>query len=185
MDKGGYKRCLIITIQTTTTIRNLALANVQVTDKGNIGTLAPFGCDITPGLFTGQQNRVAGYHATATSTAAGFAPHSSVKYSHNGGATGSYSWGVENMGAASPGRFAFHHVSSDGANESKMTWDGQSNILVVKDIVTTGGLTVSGNLSANVANIGTGGFASTGPAIISNANPVVRLAPTSAKTAFL
>lgn len=175
----------ILVTKTTTTIRNLALANVQATDKGNIGTLAPFGCDITPGLFTGQQNRVAGYHATATSTAAGFAPHSSVKYSHNGGATGSYSWGVENMGAASPGRFAFHHVSSDGSNESKMTWDGQSNMLVVKDIVTTGGLTVSGNLSANVVNIGTGGFASTGPAIISNANPVVRLAPTSAKTAFL
>ena len=182
---GSEAQPQILVTKTTTTIRNLALANVQATDKGNIGTLAPFGCDITPGLFTGQQNRVAGYHATATSTAAGFAPHSSVKYSHNGGATGSYSWGVENMGAASPGRFAFHHVSSDGSNESKMTWDGQSNILVVKDIVTTGGLTVSGNLSANVANIGTGGFASTGPAIISNANPVVRLAPTSAKTAFL
>lgn len=182
---GSEVQPQILVTKTTTTIRNLAFANVQATDKGNIGTLAPFGCDITPGLFTGQQNRVAGYHATATSTAAGFAPHSSVKYSHNGGATGSYSWGVENIGAASPGRFAFHHVSSDGANESKMTWDGQSNMLVVKDIVTTGGLTVSGNLSANVANIGTGGFASTGPAIISNANPVVRLAPTSAKTAFL
>ena len=169
---------------TTTTIRNLALANVQATDIGNTGSIAPFNATVDGGSFAGQYSRKGAFNSTTTTTGSAFSPHSTAFYTHNGGWGGVYSWGVLNTNAASSGGWCLSHINSAGGEANTLTWSG-SNGNLYSASMTTAGLACSGEVNALSFVAGTNGFRSSGTVAINNNSPTLLMQDTDHKSALL
>lgn len=174
----------ILVTKTTTTIRNLQLGNVAATLQGNTGNVASFSADVVGGLFVSQFARKAAYHAEIVTTGSQYAPHSTMRYSHNGSFAGQYSLGVLNTNTANPGQFVIHHIDSVGGNDRQMTWSPSSGTLY-SDVISTSSVTATGAISGLSLQAGGSGITSTGTVQINNSTPTLWFQDTDQKSAAI
>lgn len=181
---GSEAQPQILVTKTTTTIRNLQLGNVAATLQGNTGNVASFSANVVGGAFASQFARKAAYHAEIVTTGSQYAPHSTMRYSHNGSFAGQYSLGVLNTNTANPGQFVIHHIDSVGGNARQMTWSPSSGTLY-SDVISTSSVTATGAISGISLQAGGSGITSTGTVQINNSNPTLWLQDTDHKGAAI
>lgn len=181
---GSEAQPQILVTKTTTTIRNLQLGNVAATLQGNTGNVASFSADVVGGAFASQFARKAAYHAEIVTTGSQYAPHSTMRYSHNGSFAGQYSLGVLNTNTANPGQFVIHHIDSVGGNARQMTWSPSSGTLY-SDVISTSSVTATGAISGLSLQAGGSGITSTGTVQINNSTPTLWFQDTDHKSAAI